>query len=53
MNPNWPEVALAAMNMLQVVLLAWIARDVSAAKADRDERGAREDRYRRADDGPS
>ncbi len=52
LNPGWAEVAVAALNVLQVVLLAWIARGVSEATTDRRERGAREDRYRRADDGP-
>jgi hypothetical protein len=39
---TWPEVGLAVVNMLQIVLLAWIAQEVVAArkfrKRHRDER---------------
>jgi hypothetical protein len=31
----WPEVALAFLNVVQVVLLAWIAQGVSEAKHER------------------
>ncbi len=40
---TWPEVALSFMNMMQVVLLAWIARDVNDAKKNRLWRDRRDD----------
>jgi hypothetical protein len=47
MTSSWPEVAIAAINVLQVVFLAWIARDVNAAKTNREWRDRREDEERR------
>jgi hypothetical protein len=37
-DPSWAEVALAGLNVLQVVLLTWIASDVRDAKHDRRRR---------------
>jgi hypothetical protein len=44
---EWSEVALAAVNVVQVVLLSWIASNVSAAKNNREWRDRREDEERR------
>jgi hypothetical protein len=49
MDGSWPDVVLAAVNMIQVVLLAWIARDVSDAKHNRKWRDRRDDADRLED----
>jgi hypothetical protein len=46
LNPTWTEVAITALNTAQVIILAWIARDVADAKSNRAWRDAREDRER-------
>jgi hypothetical protein len=50
--PSWPEVALAAVNVIQVVLLAWIAASVHEGKRSRDWRDRRDDEERLTSNDP-
>jgi hypothetical protein len=50
--PSWQEVALAAVNVIQVVLLAWIAASVHEAKRTRDWRDRRDEEDRMIRDDP-
>jgi hypothetical protein len=42
-EPSWPSVGLALVNVLQVVLLAWVGQQQILATRERVRRRARED----------
>jgi hypothetical protein len=42
MSPTWAEVALAGLNVGQVVVLAWLASEANASKRERQDRRERE-----------
>jgi hypothetical protein len=38
MSPTWTEVALAALNVVQTIGLAWLAQEAVAARRERKRR---------------